>query len=358
MQIPTFGIGETTGVREYVEQATLALCGRLGVSQQQEEEILRLALESIDASISLMVTSLTAGMVEATPQARAFWNAIGEIMVSEDSKLVGLENLVAALEEMKKGKNILVIQNHRSGADTMVMEILVNRALGTDVVTKWAYMSGHAVNLYLIPLMFTLAMRRFQIFSVKYRSGGLIGSSDAAMARQNTRAMMALRRYCATGGKLIAFYPEGGRGETGMKLGEPRTVCVPQIMHRASDRGLVILPTYVDGATNVLPVHRGDNEYNEIFVHAQRGTATLTVGHPVSWEDIQPSDEVVRGIPDSYRNGDMGNEPDDAIYKSLVVDTMLGLVANLAPNDQKRGPYASPEMRSLVSRFTEGGAHV
>ncbi len=194
VEIPKFGVGETQGVHEYVERATPALCARLGVPEPQAGELLRLALQSVDAASSLMTQNLTAGMVESIPEARNFWNEIGEVMVSVESQIYGLENLRTAIAEMERGRNVLLIQNHRSGADTMVMEILVNRALGRDIVTRWAYMSGHAVNLYLIPLMFTLAMRRFQIFSAKYRSAGLVGNSDAAMARQNNRALLALRR--------------------------------------------------------------------------------------------------------------------------------------------------------------------
>jgi hypothetical protein len=122
-EIPTFGIGETCGVREYVERAMPELCARLQVSPKRANELLRLALSSVDASIPAIGANLTAGMVESTTQARAFWNEIGDEMVSYESRLHGLENLIEALALMEKGKNILLIQNHRSGADTMVMEV-------------------------------------------------------------------------------------------------------------------------------------------------------------------------------------------------------------------------------------------
>ncbi len=143
-----------------------------------------------------------------------------------------------------------------------------------------------------------------------------------------------------------------------MKLGEPRTVCIPQVMHRSSDRGLMILPTYVHGATNVLPVHRGENEYNEIFVHAQRGTASLTIGKPIAWECLQPNDDLLREAADSHRDGALRGQPLDAVYQAVMVDIMLGMVADLAPDDRERGPYAAEGMRKLRTEVLEGAACV
>jgi 1-acyl-sn-glycerol-3-phosphate acyltransferase len=352
---PLFGIGQVTVVREYVQDVFPVLCKRLHIPQSQADTLLQLALETLESASKVMSSSLVSGTVEPTTEARSFWNTMGDLMVSKDSQIFGQENLKAALKYIQQhGKNVLLVQNHRSGADTLVTEILIKRALGKDVAAEWAYIAGHAVNLYLIPLMFTLAMRRFQIFSIKYRSAGLAGTTEGDLARQNTRAMIALRRYCSTGGRLVACYPEGGRGEGSMKLGEPKAACVPQIMHRASDNGLLILPTYVHNAANILPVSRGENEFNEIFVHANCGTASLTIGPPIEWEKIQPKRSAVEQLAATYP-GMRARDAEENAYQRLVIDSMLGMVATLAPNDKERGPYAQVQMKQLVSELNWGG---
>lgn len=331
-RVPFFGVGQTQGVADYLHEAIPEMGERIGLNGRETDELLRLALDSFDTAAAVMQRSLCQGLVEPTPAARRFWNAVGCHLIGPESALIGSGNLDAALEALAGGNNVLVIQNHRSGADSLVMEMLVDRAYGYDVTSAWAYMSGHAVNLFAIPLMFTLAVRRFQIFSAKYRSLGLAGTTDADMAQQNLRAMRALCNYCRPGGRLVVLYPEGGRGDHGLKLGEPQTMCVPQIMRRSGPR-LLILPTYVHGSTNILRVNRGDNEYNEVFENMHRGTATFTVGAPLWWDELRP---------DSVANDEAGCDGADGngSFRRAMIERLMRLIADLATDQQGRGVYA------------------
>jgi 1-acyl-sn-glycerol-3-phosphate acyltransferase len=347
--VPCFEVGQTAGVRDYVVEAMALLCERLNLGNDQSHMLQGLALASLEAAMNVMQTSLNAGLVESHPVARKFWNELGDVLVNDDSAIQGVEHLISAIYTLRQGFNVLLVQNHRSGADILLMETLIRRRLGKDIASDWAYMAGHAVNLYAIPLMVSLATRRFQIFSAKYRSTGLVGNTDADMARQNTRSLMSLRKYCFNGGRIVVLYPEGGRGDDSMKMGEPRTVCIPQIMRRGSKRKLYILPTYVNGTANILPTVRSKNEFNEIFVNAQRGTASLSLGQLVNWDHIQPDDSQVAQLAQTYQQQDRleGNVANERAYSRIMVDTMLGLVAQLAPNDHERGPYADPKHRAL-----------
>ncbi len=304
-------------------------------------------MASAQACIPLMTQdNLEAGMTQAVPAVRDFWNLAGDTLVNQESRVVGMDNMKLALEHMGRGGNVLMVQNHRSGADTMVFETLVRRALGRDVCKDWAYMSGHAVNLYLIPLMFCGGMNRFQIFSAKYLSAGLNGVDEVAMNAQNQRAMMSLRRHVKGGGRLVGFYPEGGRGDGCMKLGEPKTSCIPKIMASASKAELLVLPTYVCDASNILNPVRGINEYNEIFVNSRPGTASLVIGEPVPWGDIcvlNCEHETVRGA-----------------WNVHVNNTLLALVARLGPPEE-RGPHDPSIVEELcgsmkLERRMEGAA--
>ena len=72
-------------------------------------------------------------------------------------------------------------------------------------------MSGHAVNLYLIPFLVSSCVNRLQIFSTKYRSmavssNGILqdtGSTESEMRTQNLHSLRALNAHVRNGGKLV-----------------------------------------------------------------------------------------------------------------------------------------------------------
>ncbi|MCE9643049.1 MAG: 1-acyl-sn-glycerol-3-phosphate acyltransferase [Candidatus Andersenbacteria bacterium] len=323
---PVFGKCQVTGVKEYVQRALPEFCQRLGLNSTTSKTLESLGCASLQAAAAMIETSCMLGEVAPLKESREFWLKLGQVLVGHGSMLVGEDYLQAAMNHLQSGGNVLLIQNHRSGADTLLMEALVNQYFGYDATADWAYMSGHAVNLFLLPLMFTAAVRRFQIFSAKYQSTGLPGMADATtMGIQNVKALTSLSRYCRQGGKLVGLYPEGGRGETCMKRGESKTSCIFKLMAHNST-SLLILPTYVDGSASILPVVRGSNEYNEVFMHARVGTGTLSIGKPIPWEALEQAAKEM---------SDRLNQP----CEQSICDAGLALVAQLAPNAEQRGPY-------------------
>jgi 1-acyl-sn-glycerol-3-phosphate acyltransferase len=322
---PHFGVGEVDSVERYVKEAIPRFCDRIGL-MNDFKTLMDLCIASCRACAKIMPSVLTNGMVEPIPEARTFWRYVGDLLLDKESEILGAHHLDAAMAHLRNGGNVLMVQNHRSGADTLVWETIAARYYGYDVAQDWAYMSGHAVNLFMVPFMFTAAMRRFQIFSVKYQSIGLDGIADEhQMKGQNLRALRALSKYARTGGKLIGLYPEGGRGEQAMKAGEPQTMCVGLAIGKANPN-LMLLPTYVDGAINVLPVSRNPNEYNEIFVNAQRGKASLTIGEPVMWSKLLSHPLVGAAESDQER--------------TALCNQVLSRVAALAPDEGQMGPHA------------------
>lgn len=340
---PRFSVGESTAVITYLDEALPLFCEEIGVLTQDREHLISTALASAQASVKLMDPKfLSATLALPLPEARRFWNLIGDTLVSNDSEIAGVQHLQTALDYCKSGGNVVVVQNHRSGADTLVFETLIRRAFGNDICASFAYMSGHAVNLYLLPLMFCAALYRFQIFSVKTMIQGVFGVSPGDMRAQNVRTMRELARYAGSGGKILAYYPEGGRGDHCMKVGEPKTSCIPNLVSEAHNRKLLILPTYVNGAQSILPAVRGPHEYSEVFVHARKGTAHLNIGKPIPWNAITKlSSELLTG-----------SDP----WNKKINDTLLTLVARLGPIEQA-GPY-NPTLaynNALIAPLMEGG---
>ena len=333
-QVPRFGVGETDTVLQYLRHTLPAFCKKAGMDSNQTKQFVSAGIASAEACVPLMsMEHLEAGMVNPNQTIRKFWNLAGDILVRPDSEVVGMKNMELALEYMSQGFNVLMIQNHRSGADTLVFETLVRRALNKDVCADWSYMSGHAVNLFLIPLMFCGGMRRFQIFSAKYIANGLDGVDQERMNKQNQRAMLALRRHVKDGGKLVGFYPEGGRGDGCMKVGEPKTSCIPKIIESGAGGKLIVLPTYVRDASNILNPVRGINEYNEVFANSSTGTASLNIGEPILWSDIC----------------DLCADADRDEWNRKVNRVLLALVARLGPAGE-RGPHDPQIVEELVAK--------
>lgn len=311
----TFGVGVTTGVREYVLAQILGLCQRLCVSDPCSlQQLLEAALE---ANQAVMSCNLTKPLIDPVPESRRLWDFVGLQAVSPESQLIGREHVAHALSFLERGGNVLVVQNHTSGADTLVWDQLVNRAFPGEPAREFTYMAGHVVNLFLIPLLISAAVRRCQIFSTKYKGlSEAVGITADAMTTCNRRAIVALGKFCANGGRCIVLYPEGGRGDGALKDGDPKTAKIPRIMATQSSRGLLVLPTYVSGATSILPVVRDPNEFNQYLEWAKHGTATVTCGQPVSWEQIHDKDE------------------------EIVHSRIMRLIAALAPNEAAKGPWA------------------
>lgn len=336
--LPAFAIGQTAGVRDYVLSILPAMASRIGLDQHGAAEMRRLMVASLDAALDALPRFMEAPFTPSIPEGRVLFDWIGQHLVLPDSELVGAINVARALGLAASGANILVVGNHTSGADQTVMEHLINQTFGAGTTHSWRTMSGHIVNWYAIPLMLAGGLNRYQIVSVRYQGmcGGNQEEQLARMQRQNRAALLSLRRGVSGGGKIIMLYPEGGRGDHGLKHGEPRTMAIPQIMALSCERPLYILPCYIEDATSILPVQRdlAEREFTAVLCLARPGKATVRFGPPVSWCDFQPTEAQL----------DLGGTCDPESRTSAVNDYLIrqvmGQIASLCPNEAAKGPYA------------------
>ena len=126
--------------------------------------------------------------------------------------------------------------------------------------------------------------------------------------------MKALRDHSEVGGKLVVMYPEGSRNNGSMERIQPTAMYIPRIMARA-DKDLMILPTVVDGANNILPPDPTDkNEHSTPFQRCSREKADLIIGTPISWSRFPKDPDIAS----------------DALGQSI---------ADLIPDVDKRGYY-------------------
>ena len=321
-------------VAEYARAELNKLAVRLGLTQDQIDMLQFLFTQSLQCSAEILAKHANDPYVPANKEAREFLDFLEKLIVGEESRLIGEENLAQALEFMQEGGNVLLVQNHTSGADTIVMDYLVNK-LFNNAAKSWTYMAGHVVNLFLLPLTICGGLSRIPIFSAKYcqhASPEIL----ADMKAQNANAMGQLAPLVSKGGVLIGLYPEGGRGEGALKAGEVRTMKIPQLLSMASPRGLMILPSYVSGATSILPVVRSEREFEEFITHVRRGNANVEFGRGVMWDDLQPTHDTLL----AYLGEDccVGLTPDQAL-KHFLTDQVMGLIAKMAPTEAAKGPY-------------------
>lgn len=332
--VPTFGIAQIDGVREYLMQVWPCFTARVGICGYESNRLLEVTLDAMDACAADMATDLNCGFVSAKPASRLLLDHIAPVIINPDSRLIGCEHLEQCLEHQRRGGNFVLVSNHTSGADTIALDYLVNRAYN-GACRDWIGVAGHVVNLYLIPLLACAGFNRAQIFSVKYKSQAA-GADAMAMARQNVMAMRALADKVSGGGKCVWFYPEGGRGEGALIRGVAATMKIVEIVNamRCEDN-LLVIPSYVQGATSVLPVHRGDNEFNEMFEHVQRGTVSISFGQPISWSELQPC----AGDLSNFESPDPEATEGGRLIKAWQIDKVMRGIAALCTTDAAKGPY-------------------
>ena len=329
---PTFAASETTAVIEYANSELWNLGSRLGLDAGQNRILHDLFMDALQVNAVRMTECLEQPFVEAIPESRALFTLLEKLMI-ENVETAGLENLAEAIRFMQMGGNVLLVSNHTSGADTLVLDCVAN-AMFPDTTRDWIYMAGHVVNYFLLPLAVTGGVNRVQIFSAKYCAQA--GQEVVQRMRENNaRALMSIGPRIMAGGRCVVLYPEGGRGNGALLEGEPRTMKIPQLMEMVSPKGLMVLPSYVE-ATGILPVARGENEFNEFLSRGQRGRATLKFGPGMMWRELQPTKtEIQRYLTNNVHR--CSGDPSFALKQWLLLRIMR-MIANLAP-PEARGPY-------------------
>jgi hypothetical protein len=224
---PSFGIGQCDNeVADYAWTAVVDLCDRIGIGH---EPLCSTFMVALRANARTMAGSLSQSLVPCTPESRILFDLIGELLVG-NVKIQGYEYLLTALDLIVQGHNVLLTSNHTSGADSLVLEHIVNTRSGPGTTASWVYAFGHAVNLYLMPLTSSAGVNRLQIFSTKWSS--LVDADTRSRWRmQNVTSMRAVRSLAGDGGQFVVLYAEGGRGEGSLLAGDPATMQIPGQSH-------------------------------------------------------------------------------------------------------------------------------
>jgi 1-acyl-sn-glycerol-3-phosphate acyltransferase len=312
-----FAARSEAGVFDYLTSQIPALADRLGLSPADLQELFQVFMRSYHVCAARIEEDADKGLVDAIVESRDLIEHLARLLMNADSTLYGAENFARALAFREQGGNVLIVQNHTSGADILATHALLSKDF-PGVPAQFIWMAGHVVTKYLLPMLLAAGATRVQIFSVKYRS--MAQGQDAQwMEAQNRRAIRALMQRTSKGGQFVVLYPEGGRGERGLIPGVANTMAIPAILDRCH-LGAMVLPTFVWGATSILPVVRGEDEFSRFMEYVDRGSAHVRVGEPVYWSEI-----VARHGED----------------KQAQVDEVMRLIAALSPSEDLKGVYGN-----------------
>lgn len=238
---------------------------------------------------------------------------------------------------MRKGHTVLLLQNHQSGADTIgFMETIARYYGGHSKSPAWeiAWMSGHPANIFLLVVMFTACYPRYQIYSTKRVQAGVPGVGEAEARAQTARSLSTLATHARERSMMVGLYPEGGRTDNGALLpGDPRCTKIGDILNEACPGKVWVLPTFVNGATSILPVRRQADEMEQLFRNIRPGRVDVTIGEPVMWHNLEPNGFELDPI---VARPDIPNA--QCARRVFLHEACMRLMAQLAPPCQ-RGPW-------------------
>lgn len=356
LSVPDFNSrDQMPDAEKYIRESVRELCTYAGAPDKIEGLTEKL-INSYRAHFGLVFGQPT----QYTESGRILTPAIGEIVVKPESQLIGIDNFNEAQEHLKTG-NVLLIQNHTSIADMLVLETLVRREFADSTTDDWSYISGGPVN-DLTTLQGSSISSGFRRFTVNSTSemDKMTEEQKKEAERENKKAMIALVRFSQEIGKLVVLYPEGTRNDGKMLRARAKSFGIPSAMMRGNEN-LVVLPSYVKGANHILPTNReyGSDEHSNELNRCVPNQASVTFGKMINILDIIKFSENLTVIETCIENGivEQGDLNDEKYKKlaaaTIATDIMGGSIAHLNPEGEENGYYGSPSQKELMKSFFE-----
>lgn len=261
------------------EEQLPLLTERLGLDEETEGELRSLVTSSISQNAERFEESKKKPMVKALDVSIRLLKLLGTILIGSGSQMTGLKNLKSALDFTAKGGNVLLVSNHTSSADAILLNHVVS-TLGGDM-KNWFYVAGRSTGQSLLMLMVSGGFNRFQVHTAK--DCRKAGEHYGTMHAQNAVTYAAIGSTVSQGGKCVVLYPEGTRNDSGTTRAEQGAMRIGQIMDICSPAGFKVLPSSVH-AEGMLPVWRTPDEHEQIIARFQRANVSISFGQMVDWE--------------------------------------------------------------------------
>mmetsp|Transcript_3070 Transcript_3070/g.7249 ORF Transcript_3070/g.7249 Transcript_3070/m.7249 type:complete len:405 (-) Transcript_3070:176-1390(-) len=141
-----------------------------------------------------------------------------DFMDSEESVIMGEDNLAKAMEQASNGENVIFYANHQSEADPQVMSVLLEKAGYAEEASKIVYVAGHKVTTDALAIPFSMGRNLICIHSKKHIDAD--PDTKADKTRQNMKAMSGMLKKLKQGGTMIWVAPSGGRDRRDTETGK------------------------------------------------------------------------------------------------------------------------------------------
>lgn len=140
-------------------------------------------------------------------------------MDMENSKVLGMENIKKAVEQIEAGENVIFFSNHQSEADPQVVSVTFSEIAGFDKeAAAINYVAGHKVTTDPLAIPFSMGRNLICIHSKKHIDAD--PDTKAEKQKQNLKAMSAMLEKLKTGGCALWVAPSGGRDRRDVDTGD------------------------------------------------------------------------------------------------------------------------------------------
>lgn len=136
----------------------------------------------------------------------------------EESVVMGEENLDKAMEQIKKGENVVFYANHQSEADPQVMSLLLEKSGYAEQASEIVYVAGHKVTTDSLAIPFSMGRNLICIHSKKHIDTD--PDTKNQKSRQNMKAMGGMLSKLKQGGCMLWVAPSGGRDRRDTSTGK------------------------------------------------------------------------------------------------------------------------------------------
>jgi 1-acyl-sn-glycerol-3-phosphate acyltransferase len=239
--------------------------------------------------------------------ARRMHHLMGDVTITPDSELNGLENLIGT-----RGAPLLFLLNHLSYADANVFEILLVRSGRDDIASRLSVVAG--------PKVYSELFRRFSSLcfgTIKTPQSSVLSSGEAVMpprevARVARQTIRVARERLDAGDALLLFV-EGTRSrESAMQQ------TLAAIVRYFEHPELLLVPVGIAGTENLIPVGGTRVHPARLIVSVGRPLKAATLLESTSPRRQLAMDviglKIAEQLPPSYRGayGDDAVELDEA----------------------------------------------
>lgn len=140
------------------------------------------------------------------------------LMIKENSRTTGLENLAEVANHIKEGDNVIIVGNHQTELDPQIISLLLEEEGYEELGEKMVFVAGHRVTEDPLAIPFSMGRNLLCIHSKKHLENP--PELKAMKQAQNLGTMGKLSDLLVDGGNCIWLAASGGRDRPNQETNE------------------------------------------------------------------------------------------------------------------------------------------